>query len=251
MHNLPGYKFLIPFIESNLPVGFRGINPDDKIVQMMEEKLCINKQFIYVADVIQLKILYTSKCSYDFFGPGIDPADASAYLSAAHPDDLKRHSIARNKYLRIGTDLFVEKKGEAFISTNIRVKNASGNYVNLLYQGYLFYSELQYPSTYAIMVHTDVTGMMKARYGYHYYVGNDPAYFRFPDDTLLKTGNVFSRREFEIIKLIACGHNSRKIAEELFLSIHTVNTHRRNLLKKTGKATTHELVMELKEGGVI
>jgi DNA-binding CsgD family transcriptional regulator len=251
MHNLSGYKYLVPFIESYLPTGFRGINPDDKIVRILEENLAIAKQFIYVADVIQLKILYTSKCSYDFFGPGIDPADASAYLSAAHPDDLKRHSTARNKYLRIGTDLFVEKKGEAFISTNIRVKNASGNYVNLLYQGYLFYSEQQFPSTYAIMVHTDVTGMMKARYGYHYYVGNDPAYFRFPDDNLLKTGNVFSRREFEIIKLIACGYDSRKIAAELFLSIHTVNTHRRNLLKKTGKATTHELVMELKEGGVI
>jgi len=251
MHNLPGYKYLVPFIESYLPAGFTGIDPNDQVVQKMEEELGMDKQFIYVADVIQLKILFTSKCFQDFFGPGVDPGDASVYISAAHPDDLQRHSIARNKYLRIGTDLFIEKKGEAFISTNIRIKNVDGIYINLLFQAYLFFSEIPYPSTFAIMVLTDVTKLMKSRYGYHFYMGNDHAYFRFPDDKLLKTGNVFSKREFEIIKLISCGHDSMKIAEALFLSKHTVNTHRRNLLKKTGKATTYELVMELKERGII
>ena len=65
------------------------------------------------------------------------------------------------------------------------------------------------------------------------------------------TGNVFTNREFEIIKLIAQGLESHEIAEKLFLSVHTVNTHRRNILSKTGKRTTHELVHELKERGVI
>jgi len=251
MHNIHGYKFLVPFIESYLPAGFKGIAPGDKVVQKMEENLAYEKQFIYVGEIVRLKILFTSKGFWDFFGDEADPADTSVYISAAHPDDKQRMSIIRNKYLKLGTDLFIAKQGEAFIFTNIRIKNVHGNYINLLFQAYLFFSELPHPATFVIMVLTDVTNLMKSRYGYHFYMGNDPAYFRFPDEELLKIGNVFSHREFEIIKLIAAGYNSRKIAELLFLSVHTVNTHRRNLLNKTGKATTHELVMELKEKGAL
>jgi len=50
---------------------------------------------------------------------------------------------------------------------------------------------------------------------------------------------------------IAEGMVSQQIAETLFLSIHTVTTHRKNILNKTGKRTTHELVFELKERGMI
>ena len=39
-------------------------------------------------------------------------------------------------------------------------------------------------------------------------------------------------REQEILKLIAIGKTSQEIANILFISIFTVNTHRQNLLKK-------------------
>ena len=46
----------------------------------------------------------------------------------------------------------------------------------------------------------------------------------------------FQIREFEIIKLIESGLSSEQIAEKLFMSRYTVNTHRRNILEKTGKS---------------
>jgi DNA-binding NarL/FixJ family response regulator len=41
-----------------------------------------------------------------------------------------------------------------------------------------------------------------------------------------------TRREREILKLLAEGKKSREIADILFVSIHTVRTHRNNLMKK-------------------
>ena len=64
-------------------------------------------------------------------------------------------------------------------------------------------------------------------------------------------GNVFSSREFEIIRLIEAGLSSEQIAEKLFLSHYTVNTHRRNILTKTGKKNISDLIYELKERGVL
>ncbi|HLU87538.1 MAG TPA: response regulator transcription factor [Taishania sp.] len=52
-----------------------------------------------------------------------------------------------------------------------------------------------------------------------------------------------SEREMQIIKLIAEGLTNTQIAEELFLSNHTINTHRKNILSKLGVKNTAGIVM--------
>ena len=52
-----------------------------------------------------------------------------------------------------------------------------------------------------------------------------------------------SERENEIIKLIAEGQTNQQIAESLFLSNHTVNTHRKNIMAKLGVKNTAGIVM--------
>jgi DNA-binding NarL/FixJ family response regulator len=52
-----------------------------------------------------------------------------------------------------------------------------------------------------------------------------------------------SQRELEIIQLIAEGYTNTEIAEKLFLSTHTVNTHRKNIMQKLGINNTAALVM--------
>ncbi|MFY8137058.1 MAG: response regulator transcription factor [Flavobacteriales bacterium] len=54
---------------------------------------------------------------------------------------------------------------------------------------------------------------------------------------------VISDRELEVIKLIAEGYTNVEIAEKLFLSPHTVNTHRKNIMQKLGVNNTAAIVM--------
>ncbi len=42
----------------------------------------------------------------------------------------------------------------------------------------------------------------------------------------------FSERETQILQLIAIGRTSKEIADELFLTIHTVDSHRRRMIKR-------------------
>ena len=51
-----------------------------------------------------------------------------------------------------------------------------------------------------------------------------------------------SDREREILQLLSQGLSSREISKKLFISSHTVDTHRRNMIKKTGVRNTVELV---------
>lgn len=54
---------------------------------------------------------------------------------------------------------------------------------------------------------------------------------------------VLSERELGIIILIAEGLTNAQIADQLFLSTHTVNTHRKNIMAKLGVKNTAGIVM--------
>lgn len=51
-----------------------------------------------------------------------------------------------------------------------------------------------------------------------------------------------SPREMEVLKLISQEYSNSEIADKLFISIRTVDTHRRNLLEKLGAKNTAGLV---------
>ena len=61
----------------------------------------------------------------------------------------------------------------------------------------------------------------------------------------------FSERETEIIHLVDKGWSSKQIAEKLFLSKHTVDTHRRKILNKAHCKNAVELINFCKHNGIL
>jgi DNA-binding NarL/FixJ family response regulator len=57
-----------------------------------------------------------------------------------------------------------------------------------------------------------------------------------------KVNQILSKREIEILKLVCREYSNAKIARELFLSVSTVETHRKNLISKLGVTNTVGLV---------
>ena len=57
--------------------------------------------------------------------------------------------------------------------------------------------------------------------------------------------------EFEIVKLIAGGLTTRKIAIKKNISYHTVNTHRRNIFRKIEVSNANELILHAIKSGWI
>jgi two-component system response regulator NreC len=51
-----------------------------------------------------------------------------------------------------------------------------------------------------------------------------------------------TERELDVLRLIALGHTNNEIAEQLFLSVRTVETHRAHIQQKLGLSTRAELV---------
>lgn len=60
--------------------------------------------------------------------------------------------------------------------------------------------------------------------------------FKTPDKHVVdeNESNELSNREKDVLKLVALGHTNKEIADQLFISIHTVISHRKNITEKLG-----------------
>lgn len=58
-------------------------------------------------------------------------------------------------------------------------------------------------------------------------------------------------REQEILSLMAQGHSSKSIAQQLGVSFHTVQTHRKNILRKLNETSTIRAVTVASNVGLL
>ena len=63
--------------------------------------------------------------------------------------------------------------------------------------------------------------------------------------------NILSKRECEVVQLLHKGLSSATIAEKLSLSEHTINNHRKNILKKTDTTNTAALISYAIANGIL
>lgn len=247
----PSYALLHEFIRTFEGQGFEGIDPSHPLVQQVEEQLRARGQYMHMADLVKLQVLFRTSTCRELFGLEPEQIHMGAFFARTLPIDMPRHNLIRAKTLNAAQDLFIHKEGHVVQSAIFRQPNAADEPIPVLFQVYLFHGQPRHDTVFVIMVLTDLSGMHLPGPGQHYYLGHDLENFRFPDEELLRKGLLFSKREFEILRLIAQRLESDQIAERLFLSVNTVNTHRRNILRKAGKSSTHELVIELKEMGLL
>ncbi len=71
----------------------------------------------------------------------------------------------------------------------------------------------------------------------HHYLNNQKK-----DKKSKKEQQILSRREMEVLQLFAEGMSNRQIAEKLFISVRTVETHKNNIMKKINLKNTVDLV---------
>jgi len=243
------YKLLLQFIDTCLPLNFEDIRREDQLMRKIFGMMSKQNQFFYLADMIQMRMVYVCSTIEQILGMPPSEYDPAIQFTTTHPDDIERHGVSRSKMVKLCSDLYRLKDDFMLMSTNLRFQHSKGHYINFMIQGYAFSTSIPRPSVYCLFIFTDIDWFGPIKHGYHYYVGKDTSYFRYPDKDLILTGCVFSDREFEILKLLRNGLESKAIADKLFISTHTVDTHRRNILRKTEHNNTADLIIDLQERG--
>ena len=66
-----------------------------------------------------------------------------------------------------------------------------------------------------------------------------------------KTDHLLTQTETEIVKSIAQGKTTKEIAAERYASVHTSTTHRKNIFRKLGINTAHDVIKYALRAGLV
>jgi DNA-binding CsgD family transcriptional regulator len=176
-------------------------------------------------------------------------ATAQVLVEILHADDCFYVLSALNLAVAKIEALPLERQSHVRVNIYARMLNAQNQYRWVLIQMPGLYINSMHSNTCGLMMITDLSHLSftekpvlmtltdKVNHKNIYY-GIDTNSKRLVNVTLPH----ITKREQEIVKLMATGLNSPEIADKLCLSYHTVENHKRNMRRKTNSKTAAELI---------
>lgn len=202
-------------------------------------------KYLYVGESCKRVLGFSSE---DFYIQGRTLA-----VSRIHPDDFKLYSTEIfQEYIARSQSIPKAELPYCRFSLSLRMKRKDGVYIKVLQQFVVLESSEEGYPLLAMGIMTDITQQVTS----DKFVFSITKYINGVCETLFTSENQshkienISEREYEVLQAIVQGKTSKEIANLLFLSVHTVNAHRRNLLKKTNVKNSVELVEFALQNGI-
>ncbi len=104
-----------------------------------------------------------------------------------------------------------------------------------------------------LTIKKDVAGLIKpdSCWWAEYHINGQYTYHFHENERKFQRGSILSMREREILLMIRQGMSTKQISEKLFISPHTVDKHRKNMLEKTGVRDLSALIQVCETAEII
>ncbi|MCG1037015.1 LuxR C-terminal-related transcriptional regulator [Polaribacter sargassicola] len=168
------------------------------------------------------------------------------FWSLFHPDDLQPWLTCLKSLMTFTmNELDDVMRKKMSYTWNYRIKNHAGEYITIIQNTTPLQFDAQEKPIIGLAHYTVLDGNLNmdicatAKYLNSKNEYETLFYKNISSEGLL---NAISNRERDIIRLLLANQTSNSIAKSLNISKHTVDTHRRNILKKLGLSSTYELL---------
>lgn len=179
--------------------------------------------------------------SEEFMAGGVE-----LFLQSIHPEqiDLILHEVYPDITAFLAGLEDEQAKKSVLIQYNYRFKRKNGNYINLLEHVHVL--ELDDAGKPAVVLGNVIMlqddKILPLRLTIKQFGRREVSETVFSKVyTSLQSRQNLTAREIEILRHLATGKTSKEIGRQLFISQHTVDTHRRNLLRKLNCKTVVDL----------
>lgn len=210
--------------------------------------------YYYVVDFFDMSLSNISSGISKVHDLDAEKVTFSDIIETVHPDDLGFVSNAEKAiidffYNKIGNKKLLSYK----ISYSFRSKMKNGEYGLLNHQSIQLTLDENGGFAKAINIHTDISHLSKENNNTFSLISldDDVSYMNMPVALPLDRSSEFTKREIEIIKLLAGGKTSYAIANLLHISENTVKNHRKNILKKSNCTNTTSLIKQCLLQGLV
>lgn len=226
--------------------------------EIVSSVFSIGPCYHYVIDFYDMSIENMSSGFSDAHGiPAQEIKKINDILSLIHAEDIDFVSKAEKKtlgyiYDTLGKEKFTRYKA----SYNLRFRKADGSYGLFNHQSLILTMDENNNFIKSLNIHTDISHLIDKNNYKVSLIGlmGEPSFLDIDvwDDRVKPTlPNSFSKREIEIVRLIAAGCQTKEIAEKLNIAPDTVKAHRKNILMKSGCKNMAELTAKsISEGWI-
>lgn len=207
-----------------------------------------SNQCLYVHDFKKMEITYKRGITEML---GYSDADFNSDLIHAwfHPDDKMLVFNIMLAIVRFAIDHPINS-GNSFILT-YRVQKSDGTYIKVMRQSTVFETDTygSLVSNLSLLTHIDFLPVSNTVYWE--FRAEEFEQERFKEYVYRECKELFTNKEMTVLSHLQEGKTSKEIAALMCLSSHTVDTHRRNMLSKTGCRNTQELIRFARNSGVL
>ncbi|RNI25784.1 helix-turn-helix transcriptional regulator [Rufibacter latericius] len=212
----------------------------------------VGDYYYFIFNCPEARIEFVSDNVQDILGFPPENFTVPEVLNRIHPDDLPCFLNFENAAKEFFLQLPAGKSLKYKVRYDFRIRKADGNYLRILHQTVTIQADEAGAVLRSFVVHTDISHLKHEGKPVLSFIGLDgePSYIDVnAKHVFCSDKDMLSKREKEILSLLISGKHSTEIGKKLYISQHTVNTHRRNILAKTGSASTSELVAKaVREG---
>jgi len=229
--------------------AFKEENSNVDNFSLITEKKISKGECIYLYDLPQNKLLY-QKGFLSCLGYQDDVISFEFLFNNIHPDDIEIVQNITKKAMQYSIDHPKNsKKNQLFIT--YRHKTSEGEYIRVLNQTTIFKVNKKGIIQTLFIKLTDISFIESADIVSWSFKASGLNEKKFKKDIYKHVSNTFTQRELELITEIVKGSTNHQIAEKFNISIHTVATHRKNILQKAGCHNFIELEIYCKGKGII
>lgn len=186
---------------------------------------------------------------------GYEPADYAEtgqqfFDGKIHEDDKRLSSINGVTVLKLFDWFSSDEKVNHKLVNEFRMLNAQGQYVRLIEQHQVL--ELDRKGQVWLLVSiVDISPNQEPYDGMRSQLLNFRTGQVIPIEATKQVQFELTKRETEILKLVKQGFLSKEISDKLYISVHTVNTHRQRFLEKLGANNSFEAVLFASKYGLL
>ena len=200
----------------------------------------------------EMVVEYVSPSISDILGHEPTIFTLDFLMQSIHPEDLPYFMDFEATVTEFWRQLPPDKVMKYKSRYDYRMRKKDGDYIRVLQQIVTIQSDEDGAVLRTFVVHTDISHLKKDNRMTLSFIGMDgePSYIDVqPKRKFIPTKEVLTRREKEVLHLLAQHKKSAEIAEMLCISTTTIATHRKNMLRKSGCHTILELItMALEKG---
>lgn len=231
-------------VKWQLDRAYTGYTENFDVEEVINKFAGIPNEASHILDCQQLKVHKVEDNFAEIFGvEGLSPTTPMELVQLVHPEhqaqvlNLMGAVLANEIHFECGKDsvsqLFRIVNNKMILKTSTPIQMDNNKH-----------------ATYVVEQHRDVSNLINETFKWSVH-GPNEIKLRKLIEGIFSNANPLTAQELTVLSYIGQGLSSKKIGEKLFISSHTVDTHRRNIISKLEVENTTAAYTKAVELGIL